>query len=419
LQEVIPMSRNVDVLIAGGGIVGMSIAFQIARRSNCTVMVADKGVGPGEGSTGASSAVCRFKYTHGEMVRLARDGIGAYRQWAEFTGLKSPRAQYHGLGVLWLGGEADDWAGAESARLAGHGIRAEVLGDGEVRARFPALNPCVVAPDLDAGAEHQCRFGGRHLFETDGGYVDPVSALQDLIEAARGRGVDVRFQSEVTDVHREGGKVVGATLADGERVGCGALVCASGPWCNALLDGVGLGGRWPLEPTRIQIVHIDRPDSVSGDIPVCADTVGGIYFRTQNRGQQILVGSVLSEDEEEIVDPDNFASYVDDDFARAKLHALQHRIPGLSYAAAVHGYSGLYTINRKDMHPVVGASPIEGFFVSNGFSGHGFKLAPAVGSLVAQAITGDSLDMFDTAVGPEFLAFERAPIALASKTVLA
>ena len=103
------------------------------------------------------------------------------------------------------------------------------------------------------------------------------------------------------------------------------LVCATGPWCNALLDEAGLGGRWPLEPTRIQVVHIDRPKIFGGDIPVCGDALGGIYFRTQNRGQQILVGSVLSEDEEERADPDNFAKYVDDDFARAKLHALQHR----------------------------------------------------------------------------------------------
>jgi len=412
------MSRSVDVLIAGGGIIGMSIAYQIARRSNCSVLVVDKGAGPGEGSTGASSAVCRFKYTHGEMVRLARDGIAAYRHWPEFLEEDSPRAHYHRHGVLWFGSGSDDWADSEVARLGDEGIRAEVLDDGAVRERFPALNPCIVPPDLNEGEDHQCRDGGRHLFEVDGGYVDPVSALQDLMEAARRRGVEVRFNAEIAGVDCDGGRITGATLADGEHIGCGAFVCASGPWCNRLLEDAGLGGTWPLEPTRIQIVHIDRPDSVRGEIPVCADAVGGIYFRTQNRGQQILVGSVLSEDEEERVDPDNFAAYVDDHFARVKLHALHHRIPGLTYAAAVHGYSGLYTINRADMHPIVGATPLDGFYVANGFSGHGFKLAPAIGSLVARAIAGGDL-AFDTAVGAEFLAYNRAPIILASKTVLA
>jgi glycine/D-amino acid oxidase-like deaminating enzyme len=412
------MSRSVDVLIAGGGIIGMSAAFQIARRSNCTIMVADKGVGPGEGSTGASSAVCRFRYTHPEMVQLARDGIEAYRRWPEFLGIGDVRAEYHRLGVLWFGDGSDDWAESEARRLEQEGIRTAVLDAARIKERYPAINPCILPLDLTEGEPHECREGGRHLLETDGGYVDPVSALQDLIAAARRRGVDVRFQSEVTEVHCEGGRVVGATLADGERLGCGALVCGTGPWCNSLLESVGLQGKWPLEPTRIQIVHIDRPESVQGDIPVCADPVGGIYFRTQNRGQQILVGSVLAEDEEERVNPDNYATYVDDDFARLKLHALQHRIPDLSYAAAVHGYSGLYTINRTDMHPIVGRTPIEGFYVANGCSGHGFKLAPAIGSLLAQAITGERI-AFDTSVSPDFLAFDRQPIALASKTVLA
>lgn len=412
-------SRTVDVLIAGGGIIGMSVAFQIARRSSCSVMVVDKGAGPGEGSTGASSAVCRFKYTHPEMVRLARDGIDAYQRWPEFLDMRDVRAEYQRLGVLWFGDGSDPWAEAEARRLAQAGIRTEVLGAGDVTDRYPALNPCILPPDFAEAAPHDCRYGGSHLLEVDGGYVDPVSALQDLIEAARGRGVDVRFKSEVTDVRLDGDRVSAVTLSDGETVHCGTLACATGPWCNALLDKVGLGGRWPLEPTRIQIVHIDRPESVGGDIPVCGDALGGIYFRTQNRGQQILVGSVLSEDEEERVDPDNFAKYVDDDFARVKLHALQHRIPGLSYAApAVRGYSGLYTINRTDMHPIVGRTPVDGFYVANGFSGHGFKLAPAIGSLLAQAITGESC-AFDTSVSADFLAFDRAPIALASKTVLA
>jgi glycine/D-amino acid oxidase-like deaminating enzyme len=405
-------------LVAGGGIIGMSVAFQVARRSNCSVMVVDKGLGPGEGSTGASSAVCRFKYSHSEMVRLARDGIEAYRRWPEFLGSDDVRAEFQRLGVLWFGDGSDDWADADSGRLAEEGIRTAVLSSADVRERYPALNPCIVPPDLAEAAPHDCRDGGSHLLEVDGGYIDPVSALQDLIDAARRNGVDVRFQSEVADVRMDGGRISAATLSDGETIECGALVCATGPWCKTLLSRVGLADRWPLEPTRIQIVHIDRPDSVVGDIPVCGDALGGIYFRTQNRGQQILVGSVLGEDEEERVDPDSYAKYVDDDFARVKLHALQHRIPELSYAAAVRGYSGLYTINRTDMHPIVGRTPIEGFYVANGFSGHGFKLAPAVGSLLAQAITGES-STFDTSVSADFLAFDRSPIALASKTVLA
>jgi glycine/D-amino acid oxidase-like deaminating enzyme len=82
------------------------------------------------------------------------------------------------------------------------------------------------------------------------------------------------------------------------------------------------------------------------------------------------------------------------------------------------GYSGLYTINRHDFHPIVGPTPIEGLLVANGMSGHGFKLAPAIGSLIAQILAGPT-DSFDTRVDPAFLSFERAPIALKSLGVLA
>jgi len=412
------MTKTFDIVIAGAGIIGMSTAFQIARRSSLSVLVLDKGIGPGEGSTGASSAVCRFRYTHAEMVRLAHDGVAAYRNWADFLGITEFRARYHRLGMLWFGNGSDDWAETEASRLDALGIRTAVLDDQAMKERYPAINPCIEPPDLMEGTPHDCRYGGRHLLELDGGYVDPVSALQDLIDAARARNVEVRFQSAVQHVHTVGGKVSAATLANGETIHCGALVCATGPWCNDLLDKFGLQNRWPLEPTRIQVVHIDRPESVEGDIPVCADPLSGIYFRTQNRGQQIIVGSVLPEDEEERADPNDYAAYVDDDYARLKLHALQHRIPELSYTGAVHGYSGLYTINRADVHPVVGCTEVGGFYVANGCSGHGFKLAPAIGSLLAQAITGDHLS-FDTGVNPAFLAFDRSPIAVSSKSALA
>jgi len=84
----------------------------------------------------------------------------------------------------------------------------------------------------------------------------------------------------------------------------------------------------------------------------------------------------------------------------------------------VRGYCGLYTTNLQDVHPIVGPTAIDGFWLANGFSGHGFKLAPAIGSMLAQALTGERRD-FDTAVPLAFLGVDRQPIGLASKNVLA
>lgn len=413
------MSDTADIVIIGAGVIGLCAALQLARRSDAKIVVVDKGLGPGEGSTGASSAVCRCKYTRPEMVRLAKDGVNAYRYWPEFLGIDDPVAVYHRIGVLWMADGRNDWPDKEVERLGGLGVRAVALDDDDVTQRFPALNPCSMEPDLTSAQPHECGAGGRHLLETDGGYFDPVDALQDLVRAARRKGVDIRFRSQVIGVDIEGGRIAGVSLNVGGRIACGAIINAAGPWCMDVHALAGLDCPWPLEPTRIQIVHVDRPADMKGDIPVCVDLAGGIYFRPQNRGQQIIIGSVREEDERESVDnPDDFARYADDDFIQARLHAFQHKIPAYSYRGGVAGYSGLYTVNRADVHPIVGRTPLAGFYVANGFSGHGFKLAPAIGSLLAQEIVGAG-GGFDTVVGRAFLAFDRDPIKLPSKNVLA
>jgi glycine/D-amino acid oxidase-like deaminating enzyme len=413
------MGDSADIVIVGAGIIGLCTALQLARRTDAKILVLEKGVGPGEGSTGASSAVCRFKYTRPETVNLARDGIAAYQNWSEFVGLKAPLAQFHRHGVLWFADGRTDWPAQEVARLASHGIRAAVLDDTQLKERFPALNPCAIPPDLEGGEDHACGAGGLHLLEVDGGYMDPVDALQDLLTALREVGVEVRFRAHVAGIETHGGAVLGVTLASSERIACGQIVNAAGPWCNDLFSYVGLDCPWPLKPTRIQIVHVDRPAEVVGDIPVAVDPLSGIYFRSQSRGQEIIVGSILEEDEREAIErPDDYARFVEDDFAQTKLHALQHKIPALSIRGKVRGYSGLYTINATDVHPVVGKTAVRGFYVANGCSGHGFKLAPAIGSLIAQEIAGKG-GAFDTDVSPAFLAFDRPPIAVTSKSVLA
>lgn len=412
------MSQTADVVIVGAGIIGLNAALQIARRSHARVIVLEKGSGLGEGSTGASSAVCRFRYSRPEMVQLATDGIRAYRNWGEYTRLVRPRAHYHNDGVLWLATDLSDWASQEASRLNSFGVTADVLTDDDLRERYPAINPCFTPLDFEMVSEHNCRAGGTHLFETDGGWFDPVDALQDLLDANRAAGVEVRLNTEVRRVQVKSGRACGVELSDGTHISSNTVVNAAGPWCNRLFTDLGLEIGWPLEPTRIQVVHLDRPPEVVGDIPVCVDRVAGIYFRLQNRGQQIIVSSVSEDDEQETVaDPQDYARYIDDDFIHMKLYALEHRVRGLS-VRGLNGYSGLYTINRSDMHPIVGPTSIDGLYAANGCSGHGFKLAPAVGALIARHITGANAS-FDTDVDLQFLAVNRVPIVLESKSVLA
>ena len=249
--------------------------------------------------------------------------------------------------------------------------------------------------------------------------MDPTGAMQDLVEACRARGVTVSFRSEVTGIRKQGGRVSGVELGSGGSMATPLLINAAGPWCHRLYEAAGLEMRWDLRPTRIQVLYRDRPPELPGHIPVTVDMEAGIYFRTQSRGQQLIISSVLEEDERETVaNPDEFDRDADEDFRLIKLHALHHRLPQLPQRGRVLGYSGLYTTNRDDVHPIVGPTDVEGFWVANGFSGHGFKLAPAIGSMVAQAVTGVSMES-DTSIPISFFAADREPIQLESKSVLA
>ncbi len=411
------MSETADVVVVGAGIIGSSIAYQIARRSPLRVVVLEKGAGVAEGSTGASSSIVRCKYTHPEVVRLAHQGQEAYGDWSAFTGLDSPRSGLQRAGVLWLMGDPAQKVEDDADRLEGQGVAVTVLDADELTSRFPDFSTCGVPFDLTGETPHTCAPGEAFLYEDEGGYADPSGANQDLADAARREGAEIRFGTAVTAVRRQGNRVVGVTTDSGETIDAPLVINAAGPWCNKLNEMAGVSLRWTLDPTRVQVLYRELPEGM-GPIPVTADGSTGIYFRPEARGQQILLGSVLGEDETEVVDPDDYQRNADAAFRDIKIHGLHHRLPELPHRGGLSGIAGLYTINRQDVHPVLGPTELEGWWVANGFSGHGFKLAPMIGSLIAQAVT-DAEASHDTDVPMSFFSVDREPIEVADKHVLA
>jgi len=412
------MSDTADVVVVGAGVVGSSIAYQIARRSSLRVTLLDKGAGPAEGSTGASSSICRCRYSNPDVVRLARDGLDAYRDWAEFTGLERPGNEFTHTGVLWLLDEDRRKLEGERARLAEAGVAISLLTAEDLADRFPSLSPCVEPFDLTGEVEHTCRPIELAVFEDDAGYADPSAANVDLVNATRAAGGTVRFRSKVAGIRKDGERVVGVDLADGRSVSAGTVINAAGPWCNELNELAGLDLEWPLDPTRVQVAYRDWPSDL-GNVPVTVEASTGIYFRPDAAGSRLLFGSVLEEDEQEsVANPDDFKTAADPTFRDTKIHGLHHRIPELPHRGGVTGIAGLYTVNRTDVHPIVGPSGMDGYWLANGLSGHGFKLAPMIGSMVAQALTGERAP-FDTNVSLSLLAVDREPIDVAAKSVLA
>ncbi len=412
------MNTRADVVVIGSGIIGSSITHELARHGVGSVIAVDKAAGPAEGSTGASSSFCRCRYSRPELITMALEGRELYGAWARYTGLESPRSELKRPGLVWMLGWDRESTVADAERIEAHGVEVSVLDAGELVGRYPMFSACGEPFDLTGEIEHECRPAEAFLVEERSGYADPAGANQDLVEAARNRGAEVRFSSSVTGIIRSGDRITGVELADGSRIDAGLVVNAAGPWCNRINEMAGVDLRWTLTPTRVQVIYRPLPPEMSS-LPMAGDFSTGIYFRPESDGQQVLVGSVLSEDEEEIVeDPDSFRKTSDPDFTEMKLAALHHRIPDLEARGLPTGIAGLYTINREDVHPVLGPVGPEGFWVANGFSGHGFKLAPVIGSMIAQAHSGVTMES-DTVVPMDFFSNDRDPLTVDAKNVLA
>ena len=411
------MAERADVVIVGAGIIGSSIAYQIARRSPRRVVVLEKGAGVAEGSTGASSSIVRCKYTHPEVVRLARHGQEAYRDSAAFTGLDAPRSRLEQPGVLWLMGDPTDKVEQDAERLGGQGVAVTVLDPGELTARFPDFSDCAVPFDLTGETPHTCAPGEAFLYEEEGGYADPAGANQDLVDAARREGADIRFGTMVTAVRRDGDRVTGVTTGSGETIDAPMVINAAGPWCNKLNDMAGVSLRWTLDPTRVQILYRELP---VGWVPSRSQPTARPGSTSDPRHAVSRSWSVrcLPKTRTEVVDPDDYRRTADAVFRDTKIHGLHHRLPELPHRGGLSGIAGLYTINRQDVHPVLGPTELEGWWVANGFSGHGFKLAPMIGSMIAQAVT-DAEASHDTDVPMSFFSVDREPIEVADKHVLA
>ncbi len=407
-----------DIVIIGGGIIGMSIAHQVARRSPLKIVVLEKGAGLGEGSTGGSSAITRQRYSKAENVRIARDGNVIWRNWPEYTGLDEPTGRFHDIGVLWMMHDDPQVVAADQARLVAEGIDAVTVDAAELARLYPGVSACMVPFDLTGDVEHVCADGSAFLIERDTGFFDATGALLDVATAARAGGVDVRMRSEAVMISMLGGRVRGVTLADGSTIDAGLVINAAGPWCNQINAMVGLDMPWTLVPTRVQVVYRDLPPIVPRPIPVICDAAGGVYLRPEAGDGQIILGSILEEDELESADPDSYNGAADRAYIDLKIHALHHRLPSLPYRGIPGGMASLYTVNRQDVLPVVGPTSVEGFAVVNGFSGHGFKESQIIGSMMAQWITGERAS-FDTDVPMDFLSVDRAPIDIAEHTVLA
>jgi sarcosine oxidase subunit beta len=224
-------------------------------------------------------------------------------------------------------------------------------------------------------------------WEARGGYGDAYMTAQALAASARAAGVRIRQGATVTELLVAGDRVTGVRLADGSEIAAGTVVVATGVWTKPFLAPYGVDV--PIRVVREQIVTID-PGVETGDVPVFSDLVSLQYVRPEVGGDILFGNSDLSDVEE--ADPDDYLNRATEAFVDLTVDKISARFPGFGGAAIRHSYAGCYDVT-PDWNPVISRTDLQGLVVAAGFSGHGFKIAPAVGQLVADLVLdGHSAD---------------------------
>ena len=350
-----------DVAIIGGGLEGLSVAWALTRRGVSDITVFERHA-VGSGFTAKSSGIIRCHYGVASIAAMA---------WRSLPVLEDARESldadigFHRCGYLVAVGDGNAAPlMANVARQQSLGIDVELV-DAE---RVGRLFPQMYLDDCAAFA-----------YEPRAGYADGYQTAQAYGQAARRGGCRIRQATPVTSIVEDGGRVRGVTLASGEEVGADVVVVAAGPWSPPLVAPLGVD--LPIRTQREQVMMVD-PGQPLGPVPVLSDLVSLQYLRPEH--DQLLLGN-SDHHAPEWVDPDRYDNTLDDEHVMTAIEKFAHRFPGLTDAALSSSYAGCYDVT-PDYNPVIGPAPVEGLYLCAGFSGHGYKISPAVGDLLADLI---------------------------------
>jgi len=357
------MAETADVVIIGGGVTGCSIAYHLVQRGVRNVAVLEKSF-LASGATGKSSACIRQHYSTPETCRMVLRSLRFFETFAERTGGRS--ASFVRVGYLLGVDERLHAQMLESVALQeAVGIDTRLVSPEEMREIEPRLR----VDDFVGGC-----------YEPESGYADPSGTAQGFAGAARDGGARILEQTEVLGVEVAGCRVTGVRTSRG-AIHAPVVVNAAGTWGDRI--GRMAGVEIPIAVCRHKINFVTRPPGAAAPHPLVYDFVRNIYTRPETGGLT-LVGPLESKVEDP-VDPDRYDEGVTFAETLDAMERTAHRFPVMEQGEVVRGYAGCFDVT-PDWHPILDESPVGGFFLSVGFSGHGFKLSPAVGDTMAKLV---------------------------------
>ena len=376
------LPERAEVVVIGGGVLGVSTAFHLAEAGAEVVLVERDELG--SGSTSKAAGGVRAHFSDPVNIELGRRSLRAFEDFAARPGGEIDLEQ-HGYLFL-LSDPADVDAFERSVALQRElGVDSRML----TAAQAGELSPFVDTDDLLAAA-----------YGPTAGHCTPEAVVQGYARAARGRGAVLHRHCAVTGIKTDGARITGVPTDSGP-IATSTVVCAAGAWSAAVGELAGV--KLPVRPLRRQVLVTEAMPDLPPSMPFTVDFSTSFYFHDEGPG--LLIG--MSDPDEEY----GFALRTDDHWLPRLSEAIARRAPRLSDVGVAHGWAGLYEMS-PDRNGMVGESrELPGFFYATGFSGHGFLQGPAIGEVLRDLVlgcrpvvdvSGLSVERFaDSAVRPE------------------
>ncbi|MEU3524581.1 FAD-binding oxidoreductase [Streptomyces sp. NPDC038707] len=354
------MELRARVVVVGGGVIGTSIAWHLARAGVRDVILVERDE-LAAGSTSKAAGGVRAQFSDELNIRLGARSLEAFGRFGQEVGQD---IGLHRVGYLFLLSTPEQVASFEAGvRLQNSlGVPSRLITPAEAR----RLSPLITTDGLLAAA-----------YSPDDGHCTPEAVVHGYANAARALGVRVLRHTEVTGIDLRGGTITGVRTTLG-TVATDTVVCAAGAWSRAV--GAMAGVDLPVRPLRRQIAVTGPVPGLPATLPMTIDFTTSLYFHREGPG--LLLG---------MSDPDErpgFATGTHDRWIPRLAEAMRGRAPALLDLPRTGGWAGLYE-NTPDHNALIGEAPtVSRFLYATGFSGHGFLQGPAVGEVIRDLYLG-------------------------------
>jgi sarcosine oxidase subunit beta len=349
--------KTASVVVIGGGVVGCSIAYNLARRGQRDVVVVERET-VGSGTTSKAAGGIRVQFPTETEICFSLEAIRVFERFEEEFGVDPG---YKRIGYLFLVSDQKQLEGFQKRIALQHrlGCDVRVIAPDDARKLVPALR----VDDLIAA-----------VWGPGDGLAGPAEVTAGFARRARELGVKIVEGIRVESIERAGARVKGVTTSAG-AIASPLVINAAGP--SAARVARLAGAEIPVQPRRRHIFFTEPFPAIPGPVPLTTDVTSGFYFRKEM--EQVLLSPGDVEDIGEDFDVPMDWGKVED----AVQKAIQ-RVPILGDARIAGGWAGLRPLTPDD-HAIIGWTPgVEGFFVAVGFGGHGFQHSPATGRYVAE-----------------------------------